>query len=121
MEIKSSSEESQLIVFSARSRFPLKPRNRFAAHPELPTTTKRPCEFSFPVLYVPAAARVIGPFLFFGSLGSTLGEFNLVVARLESEELNNFSTVVLSPFLTSRERDSGKPVADPFISRTIAW
>src|SRR6266436_9704831 len=72
MEMRSSSEESQFIVFSAKSRLPLKPKNELAAHAELPITTKRPWEFSFPLLYVPAAAIVIGPFLFFGSSGSIL-------------------------------------------------
>src|ERR1700722_4369243 len=92
MEIKSSSEESQFIVFNAKSRLPLKFRNEFAAHVALPITTNRPCEFSFPVLYEPAAAMVSGPFLFFGSLGSMSGGFSFVVARLESDELNNLST-----------------------------
>src|SRR5690242_13927614 len=50
MEIKSSSDDSQFIAFSARSRFPLKLIKEFAAHCELPTTTNRPCEFSLPVL-----------------------------------------------------------------------
>ena len=50
IEIKSSSEESQFTVFNARSRLPLKFKNEFAAHAELPMTTNRPCEFSFPVL-----------------------------------------------------------------------
>src|SRR5215467_8055318 len=50
IEIKSSSEESQLIALSAKSSLPLKPMKRFAAHVELPITTKRPCEFSLPVL-----------------------------------------------------------------------
>ena len=85
--MRSSSEESQLIAFSARSRFPLKRRNVLAAHNELPTTTKRPWEFSLPVLNVPAAPSVNGPFLFFGSLGLTAGESNFSVARLDSEEL----------------------------------
>ena len=83
IEIKSSSEDNQFMAFSARSRFPLNRRNELAAHCELPTTTNRPCEFSLLVLYDPAAAIVSGPFLFFGSLGSTLGEFNFVVASNE--------------------------------------
>ena len=119
IEIRSSSEESQFIVFNAKSRLPLKFRNEFAAHAALPITTKRPCEFSFPVLYEPAAAIVSGPFLFFGSFGSMSGEFSFVVARLESDELNNFSTVDLPSLLMSIERTSGKPVAVPFISATI--
>src|ERR1700757_3838482 len=48
IEIRSSSEASQLIVFRARSLFPLKRRKPLAAQDELPTTTKRPCELSFP-------------------------------------------------------------------------
>src|ERR1700720_2715737 len=100
MEIKSSSEESQFMVFSARSRLPLKFRKELAAHAELPKTTNRPCEFSLPVLYVPAAASVSGPFLFLGSLGSISGELSFEVARLESEELNRFCTVDLPSFLT---------------------
>src|SRR5258708_5084816 len=50
MEIKSSSEESQFMALSARSRLPLKLMKELAAQAELPITTKRPCEFSFPVL-----------------------------------------------------------------------
>ena len=50
MEIRSSSEESQFIAFNARSLLPLKPRNELAAQEELPTTTKRPSEFSLPVV-----------------------------------------------------------------------
>ena len=117
--MRSSSEDSQLMVFSARSRFPLNGRNELAAHNELPTTTNRPCEFSLPVLYVPAAAIVNGPFLFFGSLGSILSESNFAVDRLLSELSNSFSTVVLSAFFVASERDSGNPVAVPFISFTI--
>ena len=63
---------------------------------------------------------VSGPFLFFGSLGSTWGEFNLLVARLLSDEPNSFSTVVLSVFFTSMERTSGNPVAEPLSSFTMA-
>ena len=50
IEIKSSSEESQFIAFIARSLLPLNVRNELATQEELPTTTKRPSEFSFPVL-----------------------------------------------------------------------
>src|SRR5579862_7594658 len=119
IEIKSSSEESQFIVFNAKSGLPLKLRNEFAAHAELPITTNRPCEFSFPVLYEPAAAIVSGPLRFFGSLGSISGEFNFVVAKLESDELNSFSTLDFPSLLISIERTSGNPVAVPFISVTI--
>src|ERR1700735_5143688 len=119
IEIRSSAEASQSTALSARSLFPLKGRKEFAAHDELPTTTNRPCESCLPVLYVPAAAIVIGPFLFFGSFGSIAGEFKLVVARLVVEESNNFCTVVLSPFLIWMERESGNPVAVPFMPFTI--
>src|SRR5215472_1236062 len=50
MEIKSSSDESQFIASSARSLLPLNEMNEFATHEEEPTTTKRPSEFSLPVL-----------------------------------------------------------------------
>src|SRR5437763_7932758 len=119
MEIRSSSEESQFIVFKARSRLPLKLMNELAAHDELPSTTKRPWEFSLPVRYVPAAAMVIEPFLFVGSFGLTAGELKFVVARLVSEEPNSFSTVVLSLFLISSDRESGNPVAVPFMWLTM--
>src|SRR5689334_19698565 len=46
IEIKSSSDASQLTVFSARSSLPLKLIKALFAHEELPTTTNRPCEFS---------------------------------------------------------------------------
>src|SRR5437879_7774040 len=86
IEIKSSSDESQFTAFSARSSLPLNPRKRFAAQPELPITTKRPSEFSFPVLYVPAAAIVSGPFLFLGSRTLTSGALKLLVAKLLLQE-----------------------------------
>src|SRR5690348_12564776 len=111
IEIRSSSEASQLIVLSAKSLLPLKPRNPFSAQRALPTTTKRPCEFSLPVLYVPTAAIVRGPFLFLGSSGFTDGELRFVVARLVPEDSSSFSTEVLSPFLISIERVTGNPVA----------
>src|SRR5215469_15039578 len=120
IEIRSSSDESQLIAFNARSLLPLKLMNPFASHEELPTTTNRPCEFSFPVLYVPAAAIVRGPFLFFESFTFTDDEFRLVVARLVLDESNNLSTVALSVLLISIERERGNPVAVPFMSLTIA-
>ena len=40
----------QFMALSARSLLPLKSRNELAGHEELPTTTKRPSEFSLPVL-----------------------------------------------------------------------
>ena len=48
---------------------------------------------------MPATARVSGPFLLFGSLTLIFGELRLVVAKLDSEESNNLSTVVLSPLV----------------------
>jgi hypothetical protein len=65
IEIRSSSEANQFTAFEARSLFPLKSMNRFAAQVEDPITTNRPWEFSLPVLYVPAAPSVSGPFFFF--------------------------------------------------------
>src|SRR5713101_4346691 len=50
MEIKSSSEESQFMAFRAKSELPLKLMKELAAQAELPMTTKRPWEFSLPVL-----------------------------------------------------------------------
>src|SRR5579859_4418008 len=119
MEIRSSSEASQLTAFKARSALPLNLMNPLVAHDEHPMTTNRPCELSFPVLYVPAAAMVSGPFLFLGSLMFTEGELRLLVARLPLEESKSFWTLVLSVFLISMERDRGKPVAVPFISLTM--
>src|SRR5579863_6349555 len=120
IEIKSSSEPSQSIVFKARSLLPLKLMKEFSAQDALPITTNRPCESCLPLLKVPAAAIVSGPFRFFGSVVLTSGELRLAVARLVSEESNSFWTEVLSPFLTSRERARGKPVAVPFIPLTMA-
>ena len=104
MEIKSSSEASQSIAFIARSGLPLKPMKEFSAHKELPTTTKRPWEFSLPVLYVPAAAIVSGPFLFPGSFSLMLVESSTVVARLLADESKSLSTAVLSRFCVERTR-----------------
>src|SRR5579883_3034390 len=119
MEIKSSSEASQLMVFKARSLLPLKLMNPLLSQEELPTTTNRPWEFSLPVLQVPAAAMASGPFLLLGSLTLTAGELKLLVARLVSDESNSFCTVLLSVFLISKERERGKPVAVPLISLTM--
>ena len=54
IEIRSSSEESQFNIFSAKSRLPLNRSILLATQPELPTTTNRPW---LPVT-VPAAAIV---------------------------------------------------------------
>src|SRR5579863_6015913 len=96
IEIRSSSDDNQSTAFNARSLLPLKLMNEFSAHDELPTTTNRPCESCLPVLYVPAAAIVSGPFLFLGSFGSTVGLLKLLVAKLVSDVSNNFCTEVLS-------------------------
>ncbi len=42
IEIRSSSEDSQFIMFNIRFRFPLKRRNELDIQRELPTTMKRP-------------------------------------------------------------------------------
>src|SRR5277367_1260202 len=106
IEIRSSSEESQFNMFRTRSRLPLNRRKLLATHREEPTTTNLPFPFSFPVVYVPAAPITSGPFLsFLPSLIS--GDARLVVAKLLSLVENSFSTVVLLPFLTSRERAMG--------------
>src|SRR5208283_4866504 len=62
MEIKSSSEASQLMVLRNRSRLPRErePAKLLADQREVPTTTKRP---GVEPERVPAAARVKGPFL----------------------------------------------------------
>src|SRR6266571_713601 len=111
IEIRSSSELSQFIMFRNRSRFPLKRRILLATQLELPTTTNRP---SFAVaLTVPAAASASGPFLsFFGSMRIS-AELRLLVAKLLSEVENSFSAEAPEPpDLTSRVRASGNAVAD---------
>src|ERR1700737_2470828 len=113
MEIRSSSEDSQFIMFNIRFRFPLKRRNAFAAQRELPTTTNRPWLFGLPVLYVAAAASVNGPFLSLLASMRISGELRLVVAKLLAEVEKSLVTDVLSPFLVSSDRDIGKPVAVP--------
>src|SRR5262249_4209344 len=118
IEIRSSSEDSQFIMFRNRSRLPLKRRILFATQPEEPVTTKRPWLLACPVLFVPAAPRTNGPFLSFPET-EICAELRLVVSRLLSEVENNFSTVVLSPDFTSNDRASGYAVATSFISRTI--
>ena len=80
------------------------------AQSALPTTTKRPWLPGLPVLYVPAAASVSGPFLSFFSSKTTVDEFRLVVAKLRSEVANSFSTVDLPVDLVSSARESGKMV-----------
>src|SRR5258707_10547582 len=60
MEIRSSSEESQLTILTMRSRLPRErePAILFCAAREVPRTTKRPCGEP---LRVPATASVKGP------------------------------------------------------------
>src|SRR5215469_6780830 len=116
IEIRSSSAESQLIILRNRSRLPLKRMKLLPSHWELPTTTKRPCGEP---LNVPAAPSRSGPFLsFLGSI-RTSPELRLVVAKLFSLVENSFCTVVLSVFLISRVRESGKAVAVPFSGSVI--
>src|SRR5262245_20310636 len=116
IEIRSSSELSQFIMFKNRSRFPLNRRILLATQFELPTTTKRP---SLEPFTVPAAPSGSGPFLsFFGSTRIS-AELRFVVAKLLSEVENNFSAE--PPDFTSTLRASGKAVATSFISRTMAW
>src|SRR5271157_1915291 len=77
MEMRSSSAVSQLIMLRNRSRLPLNRMKLLPTHMEQPTTTKRP---GAGPLYVPAAARVRGPFLsFLGSMRME-PELRLVVA-----------------------------------------
>src|SRR5262249_15879708 len=106
-------------AFNARSLLPLKSMKRFSTQLEPPITTNRPWVPSLPVLYVPAAASVRGPFLFLGSAGSTAGDVRFTVAKLVGEESNSFSTVHLSGFLISSERENGNPVVSPFMPLTI--
>src|SRR5205814_48882 len=108
----SSSDVSQLIMFRNRSRLPLKRMKLLPSHKEPPTTTKRPGVLP---LYVPAAASASGPFLSFLGSSLMLGELRSVVARLLSLVLKSLATEVLSPFLTSIDRESGKAVATSFI------
>src|ERR1019366_8789498 len=116
MEMRSSSAVSQLIMLRNRSRLPLNRMKLLPAHMELPTTTNRP---GVVPLYVPAAARVSGPFLsFLGSMRME-PELRLVVAKLLALVAKRFSTVVFSPFLVSSVRESGKAVATFFRSRTM--
>src|SRR6266446_8962271 len=95
IEIRSSSELSQFIMFRNRSRFPLNRRILLAIQLELPTTTKRP---SLAVAFtVPAAASGSGPFLsFFGSMRIS-AELRFVVAKLLSEVENSFSAEAPEP------------------------
>src|ERR1039458_6902989 len=105
IEIRSSSEDSQLIMLPSRSRLPSErePRMLFCAHSEVPTTMNRP---GAALLNVAATPRVSGPFFpFFGSIappGPTP-----VTATLSSVVPNSFETVVLSPDVISRDRTSG--------------
>src|SRR6516165_3027911 len=111
MEMRSSSAESQLIMFRNRSRLPLKRMKLLPSHCELPTTTKRPCGEA---LKVPEAASSSGPFLSFLGSMRTSPELRLVVAKLFSAVEKSVCTVVLSVFLMSSVRESGNAVAVPF-------
>ena len=71
IEIRSSSDDSQFTAFTARSRLAWNPSIALSTKPEEPITTKRPASFGLPVLYVPAAPSMNGPFLLLGSFGFT--------------------------------------------------
>src|ERR1700722_16199583 len=110
MAIRSSSDESQLMVLSSRLRFPLKPSAWLEAQAELPTTTNRPWPEGLPVLYVPATASVKGPCLSLEGSMRISAELRLLVAKLSADVENSLLIVVLSVFLVSSERESGKAV-----------
>src|SRR5713226_1973185 len=105
IEIKSSSEESQLTMLTIKSRLPSErdPAMLFCAACEVPTTTKRPCG---ELLKVPATASVSGPF--FPFVGSTAPRALIeVVATLASVVATSLESVVLLTDCVSSERDNG--------------
>src|SRR4030081_2516791 len=63
IEIRSSSADSQFIIFKNKSRLPASRKYVFATQLDEPTTTNRPPPPSLPELYVPAAPSTNGPFL----------------------------------------------------------
>src|ERR1035441_9445648 len=88
IEIRSSSEDSQLIMLPSRSRLPSErePRILFCAHSEVPTTMNLP---GVALLNVPATPRVRGPF--FPFLGSIAPPGPMpVTATLSSVVANSF-------------------------------
>ncbi len=100
MEIRSSSEDSQLTMFENRSRLPSwrEPVKLLVAQVEEPMTTKRP---GVVPEYVPAAASVSGPFLPF--LGSTCPPGPIsVTAMLSSLVPKSFVAEPLPPRLHDR-------------------
>src|SRR6266851_1999660 len=108
MEIKSSSEESQLTMFTIKSRLPSErdPVMLFCAAREVPTTTKRPCGEP---LSVSATASVSGPF--FPFVGSTAPRALIdVVATLASVVATSFESVALPADFVSSVRANGYAV-----------
>src|SRR5260370_4244794 len=105
MEIRSSSDESQLTMLTIRSRLPSErdPTIEFCAASEVPRTTKRPWEEP---LSMPATASVSGPFFPFD--GSTAPRALMdVVATLASVVSTSFERVVLPADCASNERARG--------------
>src|SRR5437879_6839843 len=108
MEIRSSSEESQLTMLTIRSRLPSErdPAMEFCAASDVPRTTKRPWG---ELLSVPATARVSGPFFPFD--GSTAPRALIeVVATLASVVSTSFESVAFPADCVSRERERGYAV-----------
>src|SRR5260370_2549895 len=108
IEMRSSSEESQLTMFTIKSRLPSErdPAMLFCAACDVPTTTKRP--WGEPPR-VPATASVSGPF--FPFVGSTAPRALIaVVATLASVVATSFETVVLLTDFVSSERANGYAV-----------
>src|SRR5713101_3273089 len=100
MEIRSSSEESQLTMLTMRSRLPSErePARLFCAAREVPTTTKRP--WGEPPR-VPATASVSGPF--FPFVGSTAPRALMeLVATLASVVATSFERTALPEDCVSR-------------------
>src|SRR5487761_2228654 len=118
IEMRSSSELSQLKMFRNRSRLPLKRRNEFEHQLDEPMTTKRPLASPAP-LYVPAAPSTSGPFLSFADCLIS-PEDRFTVAKLFSVVEKSFSTVVLSVLFTSSDLAMGKPVGVSFIVLVMA-
>ena len=120
MEIRSSSEASQLMVLSARSRLPLKLMKELAAQSRN-CRRRRSGPGNFPCRCCRCQPQrgVKGPFLFFGSLGSIAGQFRLLVAKLVSEESNSFWTRSLVAILDLDRTREGEAGAVPFMPFTM--
>src|SRR5215831_17958532 len=106
IEMRSSSEDSQLTMFVNRSRLPNRfdPARLFTAHCDVLVTINR--LLVFPLDTVPAAAMVSGPFLPFLISIAPPAPMSLT-ATLLSVVPNSFSTVELPVDFTSRDRASG--------------